>query len=185
MKNLLKAVAAFQQECPTIHKATQGYGYTYADLPAIFKVINPIMKKHGLGFMQEIHDDSLITTVFHIESGEMRESRANLIQGVQLKGMNDFQVFGSNLTYMRRYCLSCCLGIVTDKDIDAAGQQISQPKVKPAKPKLLGNVIKDGYPVPSEEWIKAREYIMDGGDIDKIKAKYDISPTLIQKLKAL
>ena len=176
MKNLLKAVAAFQQECPTIHKATQGYGYTYADLPDIFKVINPLMKKHGLGFMQEIHDDTLITTIFHIESGEMRESRANLIQGVQLKGMNDFQVFGSNLTYMRRYCLSCCLGIVTDKDIDAAGEQTKSQAPASQKPKIILN---------TDAWQKAREYIMGGGDVDIIKAKYDISPTLIQKLKSI
>lgn len=172
MKNLLKSVAAFQQECPTIHKATQGYGYTYADLPAIFKVINPIMKKHGLGFMQEIHDDSLITTIFHIESGEMRESRANVPQGVQLKGMNDFQVLGSAITYIRRYALSSALGLVTDKDIDAAGEQTQAAK----KPQLKAN---------TDAWQKAREYIMDGGDIDKIKAKYDIAPTLIQKLKSI
>ena len=41
MKNLFKALAAFQQEVPTIHKGTQGYGYSYADLPAIFDIINP------------------------------------------------------------------------------------------------------------------------------------------------
>ena len=185
MKNLFKSLAAFQQECPTIHKATQGYGYTYADLPAIFKVINPLMKKHGLGFMQELHNDSIITTIFHVESGEMRESKASIPQGVQLKGMNDFQVLGSAITYIRRYALSSALGLVTDKDIDAAGEQIPQPKVKAAKPKLLRDVIRDGYPVPSEEWIKAREFVMDGGEIAKITAKYDVSPTLIQKLKAL
>jgi hypothetical protein len=177
MKNLLKAVAAFQQECPTIHKGTQGYGYTYADLPAIFKVINPLMKKHGLGFMQEIHDDTLITTIFHIESGEMRESRANIPQGVQLKGMNDFQVLGSAITYIRRYALSSALGLVTDKDIDAAGEQTKAAQPTPSK--------KPPLKINTDAWQKAREYIMDGGDIDKIKAKYDISPTLIQKLKSI
>lgn len=177
MKNLLKSVAAFQQECPTIHKATQGYGYTYADLPAIFKVINPLMKKHGLGFMQEIHDDTLITTIFHIESGEMRESRANIPQGVQLKGMNDFQVLGSAITYIRRYALSSALGLVTDKDIDAAGEQTKSAQPTPAK--------KPQLKINTDAWQKAREYIMDGGDIDKIKAKYDVSPTLIQKLKSI
>jgi hypothetical protein len=177
MKNLLKAVAAFQQECPTIHKATQGYGYTYADLPAIFKVINPLMKKHGIGFMQEIHDDSLITTIFHIESGEMRESRANIPQGVQLKGMNDFQVLGSAITYIRRYALSSALGLVTDKDIDAAGEQTKAAQPTPSK--------KPPLKINTDAWQKAREYIMDGGDIDKIKSKYDVSPTLIQKLKSI
>ena len=172
MKNLLKSVAAFQQECPTIHKGTQGYGYTYADLPAIFKIINPLMKKHGLGFMQELHENSIITTIFHIESGEMRESRASIPQGVQLKGMNDFQVLGSAITYIRRYALSSALGLVTDKDIDAAGQQTQAAK----KPQIKIN---------TDAWQKAREYIMNGGDVDIIKAKYDISPTLIQKLKSI
>ena len=44
MKNLFKALAQFQQEVPVVHKATQGYGYTYADLPKIFEVINPLLK---------------------------------------------------------------------------------------------------------------------------------------------
>ena len=172
MKNLLKSVAAFQQECPTIHKGTQGYGYTYADLPAIFKVVNPLMKKHGIGFMQELHEHSIITTIFHIESGEMRESRASIPQGVQLKGMNDFQVLGSAITYIRRYALSSALGLVTDKDIDAAGEQTPASK----KPKII---------LDTDAWQKAREYIMNGGDVDIIKEKYDISPTLIRKLKSI
>ena len=37
--------------------------------------------------------------------------------------MNDFQVYGSAITYFRRYALSSILGIVTDKDIDAHGKQ--------------------------------------------------------------
>ena len=42
---------------------------------------------------------------------------------VQLKGMNDFQSFGSGVTYFRRYALSSALGLVTDVDNDAAGEQ--------------------------------------------------------------
>jgi hypothetical protein len=41
MKHLFKALADFQQEVPVIHKATQGYGYTYADLPKIFRSNKP------------------------------------------------------------------------------------------------------------------------------------------------
>ena len=37
--------------------------------------------------------------------------------------MNDFQAMGSGYTYFRRYCLSSILGLVTDKDTDAAGVQ--------------------------------------------------------------
>ena len=133
MKNLFKSLAEFQQEVPTIHKATQGYGYTYADLPKIFEVINPLLKKYGLGFTQLINGTELITIVFHVETGETIESKTAIPQGVQLKGMNDFQVLGSAISYLRRYCISSILGIVSDKDTDAGGEQI---KVEPKKPAI-------------------------------------------------
>lgn len=172
MKNLFKSIAAFQQECPTIHKGTQGYGYSYADLPSIFKVINPLMKKHGLGFTQELDLDTLTTTIFHIESGENRSSSCAIPQGVQLKGMNEFQVLGSAITYIRRYALSSALGIVTDKDTDAGGQQVKAS----SKPQLKEN---------TSAWEKAQQYIAGGGDIDKITSKYDVSSALISKLKSI
>ena len=45
--------------------------------------------------------------------------------------MNDFQVLGSAITYIRRYALSSMLGIVTDKDTDASGEQVIQTESKP------------------------------------------------------
>ena len=128
MNNIYKALADFQQEVPVIHKGTKGYGYSYADLPAIFEVINPLLKKHGLGFTQPIMGDCIKTIIFHVESGESIESLTEIPKGVQLKGMNDFQVLGSAITYLRRYALSSILGIVTDKDTDASGEQVSKQK---------------------------------------------------------
>ena len=133
MKHLLKSLAAFQQEVKVIHKGTQGYGYSYADLPKIFEEINPLLQKHGLGFTQLINSQDglnyLKTILFHVESGESIDS-LTLIPYVQLKGMNDFQSFGSGVTYFRRYCLSTILGIVTDKDTDAGGEQIKKTRPK-------------------------------------------------------
>lgn len=126
MKNIYNAIAKFQQEVPVLVKDTQGYGYTYTDLPAIFKVINPLMEKHGLGFTQLINGTDLVTKIFHLESGEEIESVTAIPQGVTLKGMNDFQVLGSAITYLRRYALSAMLGLVTDKDTDASGEQIKK-----------------------------------------------------------
>jgi hypothetical protein len=164
MKNLFKSLAAFQQECPTIHKGTQGYGYSYADLASINNVINPLLAKHGMGYTQELDGEALVTTIFHSESGEFRSSRANLIQGVQLKGMNEFQVFGSNLTYMRRYCISAALGIVTDKDVDAAGEQV-KTSAPAKKPRLE---------IGSDNFKKAKEYVMKGGALEDVWNKYDM-----------
>lgn len=130
-KKLHKSIADFQQEVPVILKDTQGYGYTYTDLPAIFKVINPLLKKYNLGFTQmptyfNEGIPAIKTVVFHTETGEQIESVMPIPQGVQLKGMNDFQVLGSAITYLRRYALSSMLGLVTDKDTDGAGEQVKR-----------------------------------------------------------
>lgn len=123
MKNIYKALASFQQEVPVIHKDTQGFNYSYADLPTIFEVINPLLKKHGLGFTQLVNGTNIKTVLFHVESGETLESETAIPQGVQMNKMNDFQVLGSAITYIRRYALSAMLGLVTDKDTDASGEQ--------------------------------------------------------------
>ena len=123
MKELFKALATFQQEVPIIHKGTQGYGYSYADLTAIFSTINPLLKKNGLGFTQLVGDNNIRTIIFHIESGETLETTTTIPSAVTLKGMNDFQVLGSAITYIRRYALSSALGLITDKDLDACGEQ--------------------------------------------------------------
>ena len=123
MNKIYKAIADFQQEVPVILKETSGYNYQYADLPAVLSVINPLMKKHGMGFYQGVNGTSIQTVIFHVESGEKIESNTDIPQGVSLGKMNDFQVLGSAITYIRRYALSSLLGLITDKDTDASGDQ--------------------------------------------------------------
>jgi hypothetical protein len=126
MKNLIKSLSAFQNECPIIHKDTKGHNYTYADLPQIFNTINPLMKKHGLCFSQLLENDGIRTILFHVESGESLETFTQ-IPKVKLGSMNDYQAYGSGVSYFRRYCISSILGLVTDKDTDAAGTQVASP----------------------------------------------------------
>lgn len=173
MKHLFKSLAEFQQEVPTIHKATQGFGYTYADLPKIFEVINPLLKKHGLGFTQLINGTELITIVFHVETGETIESKTSIPQGVQLKGMNDFQVLGSAISYLRRYCISSILGIVSDKDTDAGGEQI---KVE-AKNETKKVAIDD------KRLAKALKAITDGEyTTDELLKTFDLTPEQLKNI---
>jgi hypothetical protein len=163
MKHLLKSLAEFQQEVKVIHKETQGYGYSYSDLPKIFSEVNPLLQKHGLGFTQLINSQDglnyIKTVLFHVESGEMIDSNT-LIPYVQLKGMNDFQSFGSGVTYFRRYCLSAILGLVTDKDTDASGEQ-----EKPKKETLDNKRFTDALKAINEGKIT----------IEKLKEKFQLS----------
>ena len=136
MKELYKALASFQQEVPIIHKATQGHNYTYASLDLIIKTINPVMKKNQLGFTQLLQGESIKTIIFHTESGDSLESIVEIPQGAVMKGMNVFQTMGSAITYLKRYSLGSMLGLITDKDIDASGEQVedngvNHPNVDP------------------------------------------------------
>ena len=167
MKNLFKALADFQQEVPTIHKGTKGYGYSYADLPTIFEVINPLLKKNGLGFYQTLetidNDQYIKTVIFHVDSGETIESSVS-IPKVSLKGMNDYQAFGSGVTYYRRYAISSALGLVTDVDNDASGEQT---KAEPVKEKPFMNPEHDN-------WDALLKSIEEGKvkDLSVVKSKY-------------
>jgi hypothetical protein len=190
MKELFKALADFQQEVPTIHKGTQGYGYSYADLPAIFDVINPLLKKHGLGFTQTVNGNQLCTKVFHVESGELLEGCADIPQGVQLKGMNDFQVLGSAITYMRRYQLSAMLGLVTDKDTDAGGQQVQtapvQKQTAPPTPKAERIIVTEG----DENFMKIVQGVASGKAtlkqaLDKFNISEQVEASIKEKIQAL
>jgi hypothetical protein len=125
-----KSLADFQQGVGTIVKNSKGYGYAYADLAQILTVINPHMRSRGLAFTQIVDKTDLVTILIHVPTGETLESRMEIPQGVELKGMNQYQVLGSAISYLRRYQLAAILGIVTDADNDAAGeQQTAQPKL--------------------------------------------------------
>ena len=168
--NVLKALAEFQQEVPVIHKGTKGYGYTYADLPAIFDIINPLLKKHGLGFTQLMQGTQLETIIFHSESGEYLRSYADIPQNVQLKGMNDFQVAGSAITYFRRYALSSALGLVTDKDTDASGEK--EVKKETPKPQRTDKEIM--LPALSNDLFEKAQIALEKKEttLERIKSKY-------------
>lgn len=164
--NIYKALADFQQEVPVIHKNTQGHNYSYSDLPTIFEVINPLLKKHGLGFTQLLNGSQIKTVLFHTETGETITSETE-IPFQELRGMNIYQSAGSAITYFRRYTLSSMLGIVTDKDTDAQGQ----PK-KQSKPTLS-----------DDRFAKSLKAIQEGNyDSESLKANFELTPEQLKQL---
>lgn len=179
MKALYKALADFQAEVPTIRKNASGYGYKFADLEEINNVIKPLLTKHGLGYVQPLDGTTVKTIVFHVESGESIEGSVEIPQGVALKGQNEFQVAGSAITYFRRYSLSSMLGLVTDEDADAAGEQ-----VKPSTTKKQSNTYvpsKDKEVTPQQKIFIAnllRQIGIEGKDAiqEYLASEYGILP---------
>jgi hypothetical protein len=92
--------------------------------------------------------------------------------------MNDFQVLGSAITYLRRYALSSILGIVTDKDVDAAGEQVKPIKTEPKKfaERLEEEKSKQKQTIQGERFLKAVEAIRNGEfTAEELQAKFELT----------
>lgn len=128
---LFEALIAFQAEVPAIKKDSTNpfFKSKYASLDTIVETIKPLMKKHGLGFMQFPAGENELKTVIIHKSGEALSDSCKL-ELVK----NTPQDQGSAITYMRRYALSAALGLVTEDDTDGEmGQHTPKPqKAQPA-----------------------------------------------------
>ena len=162
---IYEALMNFQSDMPTLPQNTKGYGYTYTDLLTIINTAQPILAKHGLVITQPISGTKVTTIMHHIPSKEEIQSYVDIPQDVSLKGQNTFQVYGSALTYFRRYSYISILSIVSDADQDASGTEIKSAKVSNALPTLsdvdfrklidaLGNDDKNGNHIDDEYAIK-------------------------------
>jgi len=175
MKNLIKSLSNFQSECPVIHKDTKGHNYTYADLTQIHSIINPILRKNGLCIVQPLDNEGIKTILFHVESGESLES-FTIIPKIKLGIMNEYQSFGSGVTYYRRYALASMLGLITDKDLDACGVQVEAKAFKTeSKPLQYYKTIIDS--LNSIEGCKS----FYNDHLDDIKSNSNILPLLTTK----
>jgi len=190
-KTTRRRISDFEKEVPVIHKATEGFGYSFANLTTIFGIINPFMDKHGLGFTQytEIHETGqtiLTTEVFSVDdTHDIVKSSMLIPMDVTLAKMNVFQVLGSAITYFKRYQIGAMLGLITDADTDAATPDNLKAKTQRAqtviKEKALKNLTR-----------KVADYMLDTikqGDKKKVEtalalyADSDIKNEVIKALK--
>lgn len=135
--SLLRRLNNFQEEMLDVEilKSKEGYGYSYADLPAVLDIVFPIMKKHGIGYFHLTDFDVssgkniVITTMYNLDSQSDCQTSRSLIDGaVTLAKMNKFMVEGSAITYFRRYHLTTMLGLTSDEDSDAGGKKPTKQK---------------------------------------------------------
>jgi hypothetical protein len=172
---LYHALHLFQQEVPNLIKGAQGYGYKFVDLGELITTIKPILAKYKLGFSQPMDGDRVKTIIFYYPTGQTIESSVTIPQGVQLKGMNDFQVLGSAISYLRRYSLVSCLGLVSEVDNDASGVQVKSTNKVPEKRSLSDEQFKSAI-----DAIKAGEYSKN-----KLIMNYSLTGSQYQMINAL
>ncbi len=87
--DVLVGIMNFQQEMEGVEiiKATKAYGYYYATLDDIMRIIKPIMLRKNIWFQHEIAIDKengknyLITYIYHVLNNESRVYARTLIDG--------------------------------------------------------------------------------------------------------
>ncbi len=131
----------------------------YADISSILETINPFLQECGLFVTQHPHEDVLITTVYHAESGEFMQSE----QILRMKDASNAHAYGSSLTYARRYALA---GIFSLNQSDDDGNLASGIKVTTAK-----EAMHPKHPL----WAKALDHIKGGGSVKDIEDKFILS----------
>ncbi len=138
IKNIAPAMAKVIGEVKDATKEKEGFGYQYAPLDQVLKIVRPILAKNDLSLIQSERFDEdkvVVETLLLHKSGEwiMTEVSAPY---EKLRGMNAYQITGSALTYLRRYGLSAAVGIAADEDNDAAGEP-EQEQAQPVTPEQV------------------------------------------------
>jgi len=145
---LAAALSAAQGEMPSaaMNAVNPFLKNRYADLNAITSAIKPVLKKHGLAYVQmpTASDDGIgLTTRLMHSSGQWLEDTFVMPMPDGEKGKSVMQVAGSAITYARRYALAAMLGMVADEDSDgnapAKPQQAANGKRPPAQPVARNN----------------------------------------------
>ena len=134
-QNILDALTAFKKDMDDVEilKTTEAYGYYYATLQEIEKVIRPLLKKHSMNYYHyQGYEISLgqnnLTTVLYLTNNHDEQIRSTTLIDKEAKvgGMNRFMIEGSAVTYYRRYHITTMLGITTDEDTDAGGKRVTK-----------------------------------------------------------
>lgn len=189
MKNLYKALAKFQKEVKSIPKNSKGYGYDYAKLEDIIKVVTPTLHKNGLVVIQMIDSDevknipSIRTILAHTDSAESIESVTPVTE-IKLGSMNTYQSLGAGITYMRRYSLAGILGISPDDDIDSNEKLVREVVPTQAK-KVKTQMTEANYEVMKRSADKHRKAGLNWEQILAEMTNNDIilDTGLVQKMK--
>lgn len=156
--------------------------YNYRNVEDILEAAKPLLHKHGLKLtfvdytktirIAGVEETVIYSTAQIFDSNGLLLDKASGVAGVERrKGMDLAQTFGASTSYARKYALGSLFNIDDTKDSD------SMKKPEASKPTLQPN---------TNEFLKAVEFIKDGGSVEDIRKKYlvssDTAKLIAQKL---
>ena len=184
MKELNDKLAQVQTRLKAKKSSYNSFGkYYFRKSEDILEAIKPFLLELGVTVtiqerIVELQPVPMLETTAIFTDGEDLIS-ATAIVGVDLnqKGMQTAQQFGAASTYGKKYALGNLLLIDDTEDADATNAHGK------------GSVIIDKLKAPkealtrgSDKFKHAKKYIAEGGSIDAIKGKYEVSAAVEKEL---
>ena len=181
MKELNQKLATIQTELKAKKSSYNAFGkYYFRKAEDILEATKPFLLKHGVSvtLTEQVipgYNVPIIQSTAIISDGE-NQITATAVLGVDLlqKGMQMPQKYGAASSYAKKYALGNLFLIDDTQDADGSNEHgkgvVSKLKER-AKPNIT-----------AEQMNKAKVYIMAGGKVETIKAKYKITPTFEQEL---
>ena len=150
--------------------------YNFRSAEDILEGLKPFIKKYNVVFtvseeLQELGNASpIIKSTAKIIDSDMKSIEAVAIVGVDLnqKGMQTPQQYGSASSYAKKYALGNLLLIDDTQDSDATNTHGN------SKPKMT-----------DEAFSKAQKYVSDGGSVEAIASKYEMTKVQAAAIKKL
>lgn len=169
--NIHEKLSKIQFEFKSKKSRFNSFGrYNFRSAEDILEALKPFNEKYNVYFTVDekwLGDGVIETTASIIDSEKASCIATKAVVGVDFnqKGMQVPQQFGSASSYGKKYALGNLLLIDDTADSDATNTHGKD------KPNLEGTAL-----------AKAKEFVKNGGDINTIKKKYNVSKELEQSL---
>ena len=182
---ILEKLAEIQVELKVTKNQTNAFGkYKYRSAEDILEALKPFETKYKVVFkitdtLEEVAGHVYVNSeakVIDTESIDRESSISSFAQAIidfTAKGMQMPQRTGAASSYAKKYALGNLLLIDDNKDSDATNThgKTSQSAVKP--------ILSIGTP----EFNKVAEFIAKGGEMSKVKLKYELPLNVEKSLK--
>ena len=186
MKDLTKKLADVQTKLKAKKSSYNSFGkYHFRKAEDILEATKPFLIEHGVTVT--INEDMIahdpvptIKSTATISDGK-DSINATAIVGVDLnqKGMQTAQQFGAASSYGKKYALGNLFLIDDTEDADATNDHGKKSNV-------VNKIKQAAKPVMTkDQFDKAKEYIIAGGDMKAIEAKYKINTQHLVELNKL
>ena len=182
---ILEKLQKIQVELKVTKNQTNAFGkYKYRSAEDILEAVKPFEDKYKVVFkitdaLKEVAGHVYVDSeakVIDTESTDRESSISSSAQAIidfNAKGMQNPQKTGSASSYAKKYALGNLLLIDDNKDSDATN---THGKVAQVAPKA---VLKIGSP----EYNKVLDFMSKGGELAKVKLKYNVSAEVEKSLK--